>query len=50
MYSQELAEGLGTVKPTGGKTHVVNGRYGGGKLPAMAEMVMEVRRLIIVTI
>jgi anaerobic dimethyl sulfoxide reductase subunit A len=40
FYSQELAEGLGTVKPTGGKTHIVNGRYGGGKLPAMAEMVM----------
>jgi anaerobic dimethyl sulfoxide reductase subunit A len=48
FYSQELAAGLeargsdaqGTNKPSGAGIHAANGRYGGGRLPAMAEMVM----------
>ena len=43
FYSQEVAEssnfpGKHILSVT--KTHTVNGRYGGGHLPAMAEMVM----------
>ena len=48
FYSQELAAGLeseesktrGKTGQSGAKTHTVNGRYGGGHLPAMAEMVI----------
>jgi anaerobic dimethyl sulfoxide reductase subunit A len=47
FYSQELAAGLkaaddkqqGKTEFAGAKTHAVNGRYGGGNLPAMAQMI-----------
>jgi len=48
FYSAELAAGLeskssnaqGKSKSSGAKVHAVNGRYGGGNLPAMAQMMM----------
>ena len=42
FYSQEVAasSGDGKNKSAAVKTHAVNGRYGGGNLPPMAQMVM----------
>jgi anaerobic dimethyl sulfoxide reductase subunit A len=48
FYSQELAAGLenaasntnGRANPPGRKTHIANGRYGGGNLPPIAQMTM----------
>jgi anaerobic dimethyl sulfoxide reductase subunit A len=44
FYSQEVAASSNTkasiTNQSGAKTHAANGRYGGGNLPPMAEMVM----------
>ena len=48
FYSQEVAASSaaseinleGKANSTGAKTHAANGRYGGGNLPAMAQMIM----------
>ena len=43
FYSHEVAAGSnmqGKDKSPGAKTHLANGKYGGGNLPAMAEMTM----------